>query len=206
MHDPRIGRFFAVDPLAPEYPWNSTYAFSENKTIAYRELEGLEATYSVIPRSDGTAMITVNIAMDVVDITGQTAAARSGQVAAIVAQLGSSFSGTDRFGNQYAANVTIGTTSTPAVASRSYPGFTLELTNAVVNKSTGILRPPTTIGRTGDNSGNGIGGTQQNIVQVRVRGRTLTGMARTGSHEIGHALSLRPSIQSFYFSWRPSVN
>ena len=21
MHDPRLGRFFAVDPLAPEYPW-----------------------------------------------------------------------------------------------------------------------------------------------------------------------------------------
>ncbi|NOQ75451.1 MAG: hypothetical protein GQ574_25805 [Crocinitomix sp.] len=46
MHDPRIGRFFAVDPLAPKYPHNSPYAFSENKVIAWIELEGLEATQS----------------------------------------------------------------------------------------------------------------------------------------------------------------
>ncbi|PKP12739.1 MAG: hypothetical protein CVU08_09030 [Bacteroidetes bacterium HGW-Bacteroidetes-3] len=42
MHDPRIGRFFAVDPLFKEYPWNSTYAFSENDVIRATELEGLE--------------------------------------------------------------------------------------------------------------------------------------------------------------------
>jgi RHS repeat-associated protein len=42
MHDPRIGRFFAVDPLAPEYAWNSPYAFSENRVIDAVELEGLE--------------------------------------------------------------------------------------------------------------------------------------------------------------------
>lgn len=42
MHDPRIGRFFAVDPLAPQYPHNSPYAFSENRVIDGVELEGLE--------------------------------------------------------------------------------------------------------------------------------------------------------------------
>lgn len=42
MHDPRLGRFFAVDPLFREYPWNSTYAFSENRVIDGVELEGLE--------------------------------------------------------------------------------------------------------------------------------------------------------------------
>jgi RHS repeat-associated protein len=42
MHDPRIGRFFAVDPLAPKYPHNSPYAFSENRVIDGVELEGLE--------------------------------------------------------------------------------------------------------------------------------------------------------------------
>jgi RHS repeat-associated protein len=42
MHDPRIGRFFSLDPLAPSYPWNSPYAFSENRVIDGIELEGLE--------------------------------------------------------------------------------------------------------------------------------------------------------------------
>ena len=42
MHDPRIGRFFAVDPLASKYPHNSPYAFSENRVIDGIELEGLE--------------------------------------------------------------------------------------------------------------------------------------------------------------------
>ncbi|WP_299242516.1 RHS repeat-associated core domain-containing protein [uncultured Aquimarina sp.] len=42
MHDPRIGRFFAVDPLSYQYPHNSPYAFSENNVIAHVELEGLE--------------------------------------------------------------------------------------------------------------------------------------------------------------------
>lgn len=42
MHDPRIGRFFAIDPLAPKYPHNSPYAFSENRVVDGIELEGLE--------------------------------------------------------------------------------------------------------------------------------------------------------------------
>ncbi len=42
MHDPRLGRFFAVDPLAAKYAYNSPYAFSENRVIDARELEGLE--------------------------------------------------------------------------------------------------------------------------------------------------------------------
>jgi RHS repeat-associated protein len=42
MHDARIGRFFAVDPLTKKFPWNSSYAFSENRVIDGIELEGLE--------------------------------------------------------------------------------------------------------------------------------------------------------------------
>jgi len=42
MHDPRVGRFFAVDPLASKYPYYSPYAFSGNRVIDAYELEGLE--------------------------------------------------------------------------------------------------------------------------------------------------------------------
>jgi len=47
MHDPRVGRFFAVDPLTKKYPHNSPYAFSENRVIDGIELEGLEHKESV---------------------------------------------------------------------------------------------------------------------------------------------------------------
>jgi hypothetical protein len=43
MHDPRVGRFFSVDPLASRFSYNSPYAFSENVVINAVELEGLEA-------------------------------------------------------------------------------------------------------------------------------------------------------------------
>ena len=49
ISDNRLGRFFAVDPLAAKYPYNSTYAFSENKLIAFRELEGLETYPAFLP-------------------------------------------------------------------------------------------------------------------------------------------------------------
>ena len=42
MHDPRVGRFFATDPLTSKYPWYSPYQFSGNKVIQFVELEGLE--------------------------------------------------------------------------------------------------------------------------------------------------------------------
>ena len=43
MHDARVGRFFAIDPLFRQYPHNSPYAFSENRVLDAFELEGLEA-------------------------------------------------------------------------------------------------------------------------------------------------------------------
>ncbi|HNS41668.1 MAG TPA: hypothetical protein PKN22_02825 [Taishania sp.] len=45
MHDPRLGRFFAVDPLAGKYPFYSPYAFSGNRVLDAIELEGLEPVF-----------------------------------------------------------------------------------------------------------------------------------------------------------------
>ena len=39
---PDIGRFAQIDPLSEKYPYNSTYAFQENKLGMGVELEGLE--------------------------------------------------------------------------------------------------------------------------------------------------------------------
>ena len=43
MHDPRIGRFFATDPLTKKYPYLTPYQFSSNQPIHTFELEGLES-------------------------------------------------------------------------------------------------------------------------------------------------------------------
>ena len=62
MHDPRIGRFFATDPLELKYPWNSPYAFSENNVMDAIELEGAEKLSFKVHMS----MNTINPALGVV--------------------------------------------------------------------------------------------------------------------------------------------
>lgn len=47
MHDPRVGRFFAVDPLTKKYPHYTPYSFSGNKVIAWGEIEGLEEGFVI---------------------------------------------------------------------------------------------------------------------------------------------------------------
>ena len=65
MHDPRVGRFFAVDPLAKQFAWNSPYSFSENVVIHDFELEGLERgsrqvrKVSYLPSGSGRIVNTV---------------------------------------------------------------------------------------------------------------------------------------------------
>ena len=57
MHDVRIGRFFAVDPLAYKFPYYSPYHFSSNSVIMAVELEGLESS---VQANFVEASITIN--------------------------------------------------------------------------------------------------------------------------------------------------
>jgi len=41
-YDPQIARFAELDPLADKYPYNSTFAYAENRPISGIDLEGLE--------------------------------------------------------------------------------------------------------------------------------------------------------------------
>jgi RHS repeat-associated protein len=54
MHDPRVGRFFARDPLSPKYPFYSPYQFSGNKVVQFIELEGCEEKTSQSGSSNAT--------------------------------------------------------------------------------------------------------------------------------------------------------
>jgi RHS repeat-associated protein len=67
MHDPRIGRFFARDPMFNSYPWNSPYAFSENRVIDGVELEGLEVGRILPPIGVAYTSQTIKKAIKKVD-------------------------------------------------------------------------------------------------------------------------------------------
>ncbi len=58
MHDPRLGRFLSIDPLAKNFAGNSPYAFCQNRVIDGRELEGAEYVhYYVFLEGDGKTLI-----------------------------------------------------------------------------------------------------------------------------------------------------
>lgn len=54
---PDVGRFFNIDKLAEKYAYQSPYNFSENKVVAHRELEGLEAVD--FRKSDGYKNVVI---------------------------------------------------------------------------------------------------------------------------------------------------
>jgi RHS repeat-associated protein len=66
MHDPRLGRFFAIDPIAAEYPHNSPYAFSENRVIDGVELEGLEVGLVVGVSARLTGILSISSSADII--------------------------------------------------------------------------------------------------------------------------------------------
>ncbi|EID72758.1 YD repeat-containing protein [Imtechella halotolerans K1] len=61
MYDPRLGRFFTVDPLSKQYPFYSPYQFSGNNVISHKELEGGEELIAITPKEEGDSFFsTVN--------------------------------------------------------------------------------------------------------------------------------------------------
>ncbi len=64
MNDPRLGRFFAVDPLSPQYPELTPYQFASNSPIAFKEIEGLEGQYYVINLNSEEPKLKFNKTVD----------------------------------------------------------------------------------------------------------------------------------------------
>ena len=89
MHDPRLVRFFSVDPLARSFAWNSPYAFSENQLIHKIELEGaeswdyldteaydesattLETSWTVVKNIGTNTLNTIPFAFNIVEVFGR---------------------------------------------------------------------------------------------------------------------------------------
>ena len=53
IYNPALGKFLSVDPIAKEYPWNSTYAFAEDSPIENIDLDGAEKYNFRLTENDG---------------------------------------------------------------------------------------------------------------------------------------------------------
>ena len=109
-HDPQIGRFIEIDPLADKYVYNSTYAYAENRPIDGVDLEGLEFARKVEANC---------VSFQITTQTVLNANAVSPQMANAITQnvnktLGNAFSGvTDQqSGLSYSANYSSSVVST----------------------------------------------------------------------------------------------
>jgi hypothetical protein len=60
MYNPRIGRFFSTDPLAPDYPHLTPYQFASNTPISAIDLDGLEAEVVIGGEPAGKTLIFVH--------------------------------------------------------------------------------------------------------------------------------------------------
>jgi hypothetical protein len=65
VEDSRLGRFFSVDPLARSFPFNSSYAFAENRVIDGIELEGKEWTSTTTVHEDGSTTVHLHVTIRV---------------------------------------------------------------------------------------------------------------------------------------------
>jgi RHS repeat-associated protein len=62
-YDPRIGRFWSVDPMFKTFPWNSVYAFAENRPIDGIDLEGKE--WDKATDKQGNTKVSVNTELSI---------------------------------------------------------------------------------------------------------------------------------------------
>jgi RHS repeat-associated protein len=73
-HDPQIGRFIQIDPLAKSFPYNSTYAFAENRVGNGTDLEGLEWWASPLVFGNNTTILRGPVLENAVEATVEAGA------------------------------------------------------------------------------------------------------------------------------------
>ena len=173
MHDPRVGRFFAVDPLAPKYPHNSPYAFSENRVIDMVELEGLEASYEVEFLKTGRTVITITVELNLIDGTQKYANFKSFKT----------HIENDAPINFYAEDKTTNTVYMMNIVYSNKATLTgLLLSKKDYNKFYHVFGNRTSVGFTYP------GNTQIGFFAFSFD--TINSMSRTAQHELGHMLGL----------------
>ena len=147
-HDPQIGRFIEVDPLADKYVYNSTYAYAENRPIDGVDLEGLEFARKV-DANCVTFQVTTQTVFNTNNVCPEMSNAINQQVNKT---LGNAFSGvTDQqTGLSYSASYN----STVVATGDDKNSIVVSIQDFVTDKKGGYIN--------GTNSGN----SQSGIIQV----------------------------------------
>jgi hypothetical protein len=175
LEDSRIGRFWSTDPLEEHFPWNSPYAFAENRVNDGIDLEGKE-WHKIIDASNNTeyniikikvvnsskTMTDAQVKTAIKGISTYTANTYSGQIGGkkIITQVHYQFVTPDKINTK--------------------KDFYVDFVDKVEGGSS-----PNTIGKV-----NSIGNTVSNRVQIRADLNSSI-MSETGAHELGHTAGLR---------------
>ena len=180
-HQPELGRFFNVDPLAEDYYYNSPYAFSENRVIDGIELEGLEWKSVKELNPDGSNTIRYTVQLKVKNSSNMTMKQVKSSAEGIAKQAKNSFRGYDSKTNTYfRTKVEL---QYDQNASTENGDFFIEFVNKgeVLKKSTQEPYPSNWGVQGSVNQQDGD--TQENRIQVQNEAEDIV---RTGTHELGH--------------------
>jgi RHS repeat-associated protein len=180
-YDYAIGRFMNIDPLAEKYPYNSIYAFSENRVIDGRELEGLE--WESIKNDDGTT--TRQLTVQMVNYSSLSDKQVDKKVTAMEADFAKTFSSTG-----VAARLVVEQISSSDGSCDFLVPLVDVKSNPMYNNSGEVIGYTYVGGRTAE-----IGQTQQNSFEITatVDGKNVSTseMTRTFNHEAGHSAGLK---------------
>jgi RHS repeat-associated protein len=188
MHDPAIGRFIQVDPLAAEYVYNGTYNFSENRVIDGIELEGLE--WESI-KNEETGNTKLQLTIQLYNESSLSEEKLNERMEEMKTQFSESYSGEGYTGELVVNSVTeakgdflvkvidgVSTTSTKEDGTTVTSKVNGSAPNSLDNLKTQASEDKSTVRIN-------IAGTMDGSTMPK------SGMARTFSHEAGHTAGLR---------------
>lgn len=199
---PDVGRFFNIDPLAEKFPYNSTYAFAENRVIDGIELEGLEWV-----SSRNLENKTVNLHLTYKPVNNTIGVLSNAQMSALLqdreAQIVSSFGGKDSAGNQ--VNITFSQSDKSTMIWEYNTGYDKNNVDDFKGQSQEFFDNATyfTNGMTDTNNNTQINRTQINVFtteglgadektgQLDFNNKNISAVAKTGAHETGHTLGIK---------------
>jgi len=195
IHDTRLGRFLSIDPLYRNFPWNSTYCFSENRPIDGIDLEGKE--WSKASYYDPFAQanrVNYHVVIKVFDYTRTDMSMEEMKLImdGVSKQFEKTYSQFDKETNTYyTVSLEYEVSNVSEIASGSYSvenGFSMFFTTTQSGPDGSYTAGSTS-------SLGGFGGTQKNSIGINVfvdgNKMPIDNLARTGTHELGHSGGLQ---------------